>query len=303
MQGGIAWGYVATTLGYLAAAAWHAWATAGAGDERPARWLARAVWVLHSAVLAAEVAGGRVPFLSATGSVYFLSWAWVLNGLLLESLLPLRALGAFMLPPVVVLLVLVAAAAGAGPGTSAGAGAALAAGPAGGVAGAAAGSSARVALQLAGGAAPWVWLHAVIALLSYVAFGLASALAVMYLLLERQLRVKAFTGLYRRLPSLEIMDRTCWWLIGGGFALLTLALLSGSLPAGSLWGRRWASDGKVIASAAVWLFYAGCLALRAWAGWRGRRLAYLSLLGFAVILANYLLVGLHWSNRHVFHVF
>lgn len=285
MEAWVAWGYVLTTLAYLAGCGFHAAALAGLGDERPARRAALAAWLLHSLVLAAEVAGGRIPFLTTSGSVFFLSWAWVLNCLLLEHLLGMRALGAFVLPPVVLLLV-VGTAQHAGAVQSA-PGEAVA-GPPGGTVGAPATVS------------PWVALHALIALLSYVAFGLASVLALMYLLLERQLRDKVFTRLYRRLPALDVMDRTCWLLTGSGFALLTLALLSGSLPAGSLWGSRWAADGKVIASLGVWLFYALYVAMRGVVGWRGRRLAYLSLLGFVVILVNYLVVGPYWSTRHVF---
>ena len=331
MQGALAWGYVAVTLGYLAAAGWHAWALAGLAREAPARWLARVTWGLHTLLLAWQVAHGTIPFLSSQGSVFFLSWAWVLNGLVLESLLALRPLGAFMLPPVVILLVLVAAGAvpppgaipaggvvpgsppaagwpesggvpgpGAGPGPGGGLGPAAGAGLAGGFV--PPGATGLLSPGAAGllSSSPWVWLHAVIALLSYGAFGLASALAAMYLLQERQLRVKVFSRLYRHLPALEDMDRACWWLVGSGFALLTLALASGSLQAGRVWGAAWARDGKVLASAGVWLFYAACLALRAVAGWRGRRQAYLSLLGFAVILLNYLVVGPHWSARHDF---
>ncbi len=307
MQGWLAWGYVGITLGYLAAAAWHAWVLAGFARDGPARWLVWATWSAHTALLGGALATGHIPFTSPQGSVFFLSWAWILNGIVLEALLPLRPLGAFMLPPVVVLLVLMAAGApllpGGGLADGLPAGAAAGAGVPG--PGPAPGQvQAAPAPGTAGspllGAGPWVWLHATIALLSYGAFGLASALAAMYLLQERQLRVKAFSRLYRHLPALEEMDRACWWLVGSGFALLTLALASGTLQAGRLWEGPWARDGKVLASAGVWLFYAACLALRAWAGWRGRRLAYLSLLGFAVILVNYLVVGPHWSARHVF---
>ncbi|QBS38026.1 cytochrome C assembly protein [Thermaerobacter sp. FW80] len=292
MQGWLGWAYVAVTLGYLAAAGGYAWALGSLARDAAARWLARVTWAVHTGLLAVAVATGHVPFLSPQGSVFFLGWGWVLNGLVLESLLGLRALGAFMLPPVVALLVLVAAVGGpARAGAVAAADEGLPAASAAAVAG------------LGGGdpfGAPWIWLHAIIALLSYCAFGLASALAAMYLLQERQLRSKVFSRLYRHLPALEEMDRACWWLIGSGFALLTLALASGTLSAGQLWDDRWASDGKVIASLAAWLFYGLLLTLRAVAGWRGRRLAYLSLVGFAVILFNYLVVGPHWSTRHVF---
>lgn len=280
MEVWVAWGYVLTTLVYLASCGFHALALVGPGDERPARWLARAGWAVHSLVLAADLAHGRMPFLSTTGSVFFVAWAWVLICLLLEHLLDMRALGAFVLPPVVLLLVL---------------GAAQEAGAGGGAGGT--GLQVRAADPALD---PWVALHALVALLSYVAFGLASVLALMYLLLERQLRDKVFTQLYRRLPALDVMDRLSCMLTGGGLVLLTLALLSGSLPAGSHWGHGWATDGKVVGSVAVWTLYALHVTMRGVAGWRGRRLAYLSLLGFIAILVNYLMVGTYWPTRHFF---
>ena len=106
MQGWLGWAYVAVTLGYLAAAGGYAWALGSLARDAAARWLARVTWAVHTGLLAVAVATGHVPFLSPQGSVFFLGWGWVLNGLVLESLLGLRALGAFMLPPVVALLVL-----------------------------------------------------------------------------------------------------------------------------------------------------------------------------------------------------
>lgn len=280
MEVWVAWGYVLTTLVYLAGCGFHALALAGTAGERPARWLARAGWALHSLVLAADLVHGRMPFLSTTRSVFFVAWAWVLICLFLEHLLDMRALGAFVLPPVILLLVL---------------GAAQEAGGGGG-----AGGSRLQVGAVDATADPWMALHALVALLSYVAFGLASALALMYLLLERQLRDKVFTHLYRRLPALDVLDRLSCMLIGGGLVLLTLALLSGTLPAGSLWGDGWTTDGKVVGSLVVWTLYALHVAMRGVVGWRGRRLAYLSLLGFIAILVNYLVVGTYWPTRHFF---
>lgn len=46
------------------------------------------------------------------------------------------------------------------------------------------------------------------------------------------------------------------------------------------------------------MIYAGYLHARATAGWRGRRAAYISLLGFAAFLINYFGVNLFVNSLH-----
>lgn len=329
------WVYPITVLAYLVAAVAHVAASSGTRGAEVARWLARFAWMLHSVLLGLVFVRVGPPMLTMAGSAFCLSWIVVLIALLLEWRSPMEVLSAFLLPAVVVLLVLATAAegaplpeaAGTAPNRWAAPGPSLPASesppgyePAGGKASSAPG------IPPAGGdpsdqgrgpggwstagepaepwrwspGASWVWLHALVGLASYAAFTVAAALGIMYLVLERQLRCKAFTTLYPRLPPLDLMDRASAWSMGAGLFLFALTLIGGSIRAGHWWGPQWASDGKVLASVGAWCFYAGVVGFRFSRGWGGRRFAYLSILGFAGILFNYLLVGPYWSQHHVF---
>ncbi len=144
----------------------------------------------------------------------------------------------------------------------------------------------------------WLTYHVVTIMLSYSAFALSCFLGVTYL-------GKAALGgdgsqflLARRLPGLATLDLLNYKVIAVGFPLLTIGIITGAVWAATAWGRPWGFDPKETWSAITWLVYAIYLHVRYLGGWRGRRAAWLSLVGFAAVLftyfgVNYLLSGLH----------
>jgi ABC-type uncharacterized transport system permease subunit len=137
-------------------------------------------------------------------------------------------------------------------------------------------------------------LHVATNLLGDALFMLAFAAAVAYLLQESRLKQKKLGGVFRKLPSLEALDSAEHRFLLAGFPLLT---------AGILTGVYWAHDAEITGTAgtvravlgyATWLLFAAVLALRAGAGWRGRRAAYGTIAGFGfalLVLLVYLLRG------------
>jgi ABC-type uncharacterized transport system permease subunit len=95
----------------------------------------------------------------------------------------------------------------------------------------------------------------------------------------------------RRLPPLDALDRAEHRFLLGGFPLLTIGIITGTL-----WARRveMGASADVLRAAfgyVTWLVIASVLFLRAAAGWRGRRAAYGTIAGFGlavVVLVLYL---------------
>src|SRR5437667_265666 len=75
------------------------------------------------------------------------------------------------------------------------------------------------------------------------------------------------------------------------------ALVAGVLWAGRPWGGVFAYDPLALLSFVAWVIYAGTLAGRAAAGWRGRRAAYFAIIGFATLVLT-LGAGLFLPGRH-----
>lgn len=146
----------------------------------------------------------------------------------------------------------------------------------------------------------WLGIHTVFAFLGNAAFAMAFGIGIMYLIQEHYVKSKRLGGLYERLPSLQTLDEINYRLITLGFPLLTLAIITGSLWAENAWGRLWNWDPRETWSLITWLIYAIVLHARLVAGWRGRRAAILSIIGFLTIIIAFFGIKLIGKGLHVF---
>jgi cytochrome c-type biogenesis protein CcsB len=98
-------------------------------------------------------------------------------------------------------------------------------------------------------------------------------------------------------PEPPILDELGYQMTLFGFLFLSVGIISGAVWANSAWGRYWGWDPKETWSLITWFVYATLLHARFTRGWRGKRIAYLSLIGFAAVIFTYfgvnLLPGLH----------
>jgi len=105
------------------------------------------------------------------------------------------------------------------------------------------------------------------------------------------------TELFARFPEPALMDLLTHQTVMFGFVFLSVGIITGAVWANSAWGRYWGWDPKETWSLITWFVYATLLHARLMRGWQGRRIAYLSILGFVAVLFTYfgvnLLPGLH----------
>jgi HemX protein len=150
--------------------------------------------------------------------------------------------------------------------------------------------------------------HAVLVLLSYTALSLSFVYALLYLVLSRQLARKQFGLLFRRLPSLETLERMS---VGG--VKLALPLMFASLALGHLWMYDLADrlpaeqaellspfDPKVLISWVVFLAYALGLAGHQFLGWRGPRMNRAAVAAFVIMFVSMGVVHHFFPSFHKF---
>ncbi len=95
------------------------------------------------------------------------------------------------------------------------------------------------------------------------------------------------------------LDEISYRAIAIGYPIFTLgALIFASIWAHQAWGRFWAFDPKETWALIVWLFYTAYLHLRLSRGWQGERSAWMSVIGFLIIMftligVNLVIAGLH----------
>lgn len=137
-------------------------------------------------------------------------------------------------------------------------------------------------------------VHISLATLGVAIFALATAVAVIYLIEDRNLKNKHFDGiLFRRGIALESLDKLAHRLVLVGFPIFTVAVMLGVI-----WVSRRSSGfnrPEYPLALITWMSFAGLIVVRTTHGWRGRRAAWLTVIGFA---AAVLVFGIYLA-RHV----
>ncbi len=134
-----------------------------------------------------------------------------------------------------------------------------------------------------------LWLHVTLSMLGTVGFAVAFVAGVMYLIQDRLLKSKRFNVLYTKLPALDFLDHLNQQSIVMGFPLLTLGIVTGAISAEFAKGSYLSWNPEQTWALITWLFYFVVLLGRLTVGWRAKRAAYLTVIGFAGVILT--LVG------------
>jgi ABC-type uncharacterized transport system permease subunit len=241
----------------LTALAYFAWL--GGMPAQVALWARRGVvasFVVHTLELGARGIAGLHPVSSVGEAIGFAAWVIVGAFLIVRAKRNIDAVGAFVTPAALVLTL----AARLGPGVD----------------------------QGTSGLGVLGRIHISLATVGVAVFGLATAVAVLYLIEERQLKHKRMGAIVRKGTALETLDGLAHLCVKVGFPLFTVAMITGGL-----WSARegLAFRPEYSIAGVAWAAFALLLLARTIAGWRGRRAAILTIVGFAaalVVLGIYL---------------
>ncbi len=144
----------------------------------------------------------------------------------------------------------------------------------------------------------WLIVHILFAKLAYGAALIGTALAVLYLVKQRKAQADRLTSVYRRLPSLEVLDELSYGFIGFGFINLGIMIVAGSIWAKNAWGRYWGWDPVETWSLISWFFYGIYLHLRFTFKWQGSKAAWFSIIALVVLIFALFGIGLFYESFH-----
>ncbi len=140
---------------------------------------------------------------------------------------------------------------------------------------------------------PWLVVHVIFAWLSFGCFAIAFGAAVLFLVRERFPDWQPIT----KIPDIKGLDLTGYRFIVLGFINHAVMLVSGAIWAKKLWGQYWSWDVLEIWSLITFLFYAFYLHVRSFLGWRMKRAAQLTVLGFVILAISFW--GVQWFSPTV----
>ena len=139
----------------------------------------------------------------------------------------------------------------------------------------------------------WRGVHLTGVYLGTATCGLAGVAGVMYLYVQSALKNKDNLGGLGRMASLEALEALIIRAATLGFVLLTLGLVSGFIIAHyegpGVAGERWIVP-KVAMAVGAWLVYALLMNVRYASAFRGRRAAWLSVIGVVLLLGVYIAI-------------
>ena len=221
-------------------------------------------FLTHTAALIVRTAeASHIPITSLHEAISFFSWAIVLAFLLIEYRYRIYILGSFVLPVTFISLI----------------------------------SSAALPMEIKmldpKLRSAWLGVHTILSIMGAAAFLMAFLAGLMYLIQEWFLKSKRFNNLYFKLPALDMLDNLNYRAICFGFPLLTIGIITGSIWAEYAWDTYWNWF-------IIWFFYAAMLHGRITLGWRGRKAAYLAIIGFAGVIVTFVGVNILLQGRHAF---
>src|SRR5258708_9892723 len=262
----------------LVAYAWH-FAQRNAVVGRSATTLLVAGALAHTFVIGMQTMKvGQVPVGGATPAISTFVWLLALSYLYIEMTTDERAMGVFILPLLVAFQTIPA----------------LRPAP----------EDHAAVLQ-----GPLFGLHVSSLLFAYASFALACVIGITYVLLFKEIKAKHLGFFYARLPSLQVLDRMNQRAIVIGWIFLTVGVIVGALwaaqarayaPENPQVQEMWLHDPKIFVALICWAVYSFELFAARRIGWGGRRAAYLSAFGFAIVLLNFVPVSYFLTKSHNF---
>jgi ABC-type uncharacterized transport system permease subunit len=156
---------------------------------------------------------------------------------------------------------------------------------------------------------PLFGLHVSSLLFAYASFALACVIGITYVLLFKEIKAKHLGFFYARLPSLQVLDHMNQRAIVIGWVFLTLGMVVGGIWVSQV--RAYAGtdprvqamslqDPKIFVALVCWAVYSFELFAARRIGWGGRRTAYLSAVGFAIVLLNFVPISYFLTKSHNF---
>ena len=220
----------------------------------------------------------HVPFASRSHAISTFVWLLALSYIYLELTTDERAMGVFILPIAVGLQMIPAFS----PGVE----------------------NADPVLD-----SPWFWVHLLSLMFAYATFALAGMLGLTYMLQFKEIKKKHLGYFYARLPSLHVLDAMNSRAVVVGWLFLTIGVVVGVIwtaqaralaPGNSNLQMMSLNDPKILFALLTWAVYSFEVFARSTMGWTGRRAAWLSAVGFIIVLLNFLPVSYFVTTSHTF---
>jgi HemX protein len=143
--------------------------------------------------------------------------------------------------------------------------------------------------------------HVSSALLGYAAITIAGAYGLMYLMLYHEMKTSRFGAIYKKLPTLETLERMTFTAVKLAFLLLSIAILFGFIWLHLAIANPNYFDPKLVGTIMIWIMYGFLVIAKTRYGWKGRKGMILSIIGFFISIFSLTIINIFFSKFHKFY--
>ena len=225
-------------------------------------WLSVGGLAIHGvSIVVISLGQGRSPWANSLQNISFWCWVIMAISIAVSYRFRLKVLGLFVLPLALVLLFM-----------------------------AMTGQKSSFAYGENVGRTFWATVHIGLVFVAYAAFAFAAVLGFMYILHSHSLKKKETGELSGKLPPLNLLDQLNYRALLAGLVFLTAGLILGFLWLAAVPEKPAGLDPKIVGALGIWAAYAVLFLMRATSLLRGKKVAWLSIIGIAAILLSFLFV-------------
>lgn len=147
---------------------------------------------------------------------------------------------------------------------------------------------------------PLLGVHVISALLGHSSLIISAVYGFFFILLYNRIKKRNFGTYFNKLPSLESLESMSFSSLFTGYLILTFSLMIGAiwLPIAFPHFQHW--DPKLISSLFIWLVYTSGILSKKYFKWYGKKVIYLSIFGFAVLIISMMIPFVFRSSFHYF---
>lgn len=148
----------------------------------------------------------------------------------------------------------------------------------------------------------WLYIHIFFAWLAYASYTVAFSVGILYLLKEKKRQAEESAGgRLEKLPPLDVLDDMMFRYVVFGFITDAVMIATGAIWAKDLWGSYWSWDPVETWSLVSWLLYGLIIHLRVSLRWKGKRLAWLTIIAIIGVLVSFW--GVNFIIEKSVHIF
>jgi ABC-type transport system involved in cytochrome c biogenesis permease subunit len=144
-------------------------------------------------------------------------------------------------------------------------------------------------------------VHVVSALVGYSGITVSAVYGFLYLTLYKDIKLNKFGLIFNRLPNLEVLEKLSYYSAVIGFILLSFAMIIGIIWLPKAFPNFSFADPKLIGTSIVWILYGIGILSKTFGKWRGKKVVFLSIIGFVIAILSTMFTNFLSSSFHSFY--